>query len=157
MHATLAFSVSAGEETCTRRSSCSSSRSSTSSSSSSSRRPRIEAPTDISTASAVFVARGNTARLLAEAGSSLASSIGRAEEAIGSELSRRTRGKATQARQRADVCFFRAHTTKYSRKVQKIETTEDNGRAFSARGTEDQQMNVPTIRFLDPRAFVVDP
>ena len=57
-------------------------------------------------------------RLLAEAGSCLDSSFAGAEaEAIGSELLRRPRGRATQARQRADVCLslhlFRAHTTKY--------------------------------------------
>ena len=108
IHVIPAFSFFAGDEACTRRSS---------SSSSSSSRPRIAAPADRSIASAVLTAGGGTARLLAEAGSCLASSFAGAEaEAIGSELLRRPRGRATQARQSADVClslhFFRTHTTK---------------------------------------------
>ena len=68
---------------------------------------------------AVLAARGGTARLLAEAGSCLASSFAGAEaEAIGSELLlRRPRGKAKLVRQSADACLsrylFRAHITKY--------------------------------------------
>ena len=91
MHAIPAFSFFAGDEACRRRSS--------SSSSSSSSRPRIAAPADRSTASAVLAAGGGTARQLAEAGSCLASSFAGAEaEAIGSELLRRPRGRATQER-----------------------------------------------------------
>ena len=65
----------------------------------------------------MLAARGGTARLIAEAGSCLASSFAGAEaEAIGSELLRRPRGRATQARQSTDACLslylFRAHTTK---------------------------------------------
>ena len=83
----------------------------------------------------MLAARGVTARLLAEAGSCLASSFaGAEEEAIGSELLRRPRGRATQARQSADVCLslslFRAHTTKYCKKVQNAEKTEHNGTTF---------------------------
>ena len=107
MHVIPAFSFFAGDEACTRRSS----------SSSSSSRPRIAAPADRSTASAVLAAGGGIARLLVEAGSCLDSSFAGAEaEAIGSELLRRPRGRATQARQSADVCLSlslsRAHTTK---------------------------------------------
>ena len=72
----------------------------------------------------MLAAGGGTARLLAEAGSCLASSFAGAEaEAIGSELLRRLRGRATQARQSADVCLsiylFRAYTTKYCKKNEK--------------------------------------
>ena len=77
IHVIPAFSFFAGDEACTRRSS-----------SSSSSRPRIAAPADRSIASAVLTAGGGTARLLAEAGSCLASSFAGAEaEATGSELS----------------------------------------------------------------------
>ena len=116
MHVIPAFSFFAGDEACTRRSS----------SSSSSSRPRIAAPADRSTASAVLAAEGGTARLLAKAGRCLASSFAGPEaEAIGSELLRRPRGRATHARKSADVRlslhFFRAHTTKYCKITQKIE------------------------------------
>ena len=103
MHVAPAFSFFAGEEACTRRSS-----------SGSSSRPRIAAPADSCTTSAVLAAGGGTGRLLAEAGSCVASSFAGAEaEAIGSELLRRPRGRATQVRQSADVCLslylVRAH------------------------------------------------
>ena len=106
MHVTPAFSFFSGEEACTRRSSSTSSR------------PPIAAPADRSTATAVLAAGGDTARLLAGAGSCTAGSLAGAKaEAIGSELLRRPRGRATQARQSADVCLslhlFRGHTTKY--------------------------------------------
>ena len=105
MHVIPAFNFFAGDEACTRRNS----------SSSSSSRPRIAAPADRSTASAVLAAGDGTAKLLAEAGSCLASLFAGAEaDAIGSELLRRPRGRATQARQSADVrlsllSFSRAH------------------------------------------------
>ena len=76
---------------------------------------RIADPTDRSTSSAMLAAGGGTARLLAEAGSCIASPFAGAEaEAIGSELLGRPRGRATQARQSADVylsllSFSRAH------------------------------------------------
>ena len=55
----------------------------------------------------MLAAGGGTARLLAEAGSCLASSFAGAEaEAIGSELLRRPRGRATQARQSAMSAFL---------------------------------------------------
>ena len=64
------------------------------------------APADRSIASAVIAAGGGTVRLLAEAGNCLASSFAGAEaEAIGSELLRRPRGRATRAGQSADVCL----------------------------------------------------
>ena len=100
MYVIPALSFFAGDEACTHRSSSSSSR------------PRIAAPADGSTASAVLAAGGGTARLLAEAGCCLASSFAGAEaEAIGSELLRRPRGRATQVRQSTDVCLSlsRAH------------------------------------------------
>ena len=98
MHVIPAFSFFAGDEACTRRSS---------SNSSSSSRLRIAAPADRSTASAVLGVGCGTARLLAEAGSCLASSFaGAEEEAIGSELLRRPRGRATQARQSAMSAFL---------------------------------------------------
>ena len=118
----------AGDEACTRRSS--------SSSSSSSSRPRIAAPADRSTASAVLAARGVTARLIAEAGSCLVSSsfAGAEAEAIGSELLRRPRGRATQAGQSADVCIlfiFFARTIQNTAKKYKIQKkTEHNGTPF---------------------------
>ena len=94
MHVIPAISFFAEEEACTRRSGSSSSG------------PRIVAPADRSTASAALDAGGGTARLLAEAESCLASSFAGAEaEAIGSELLRGPRGRATQARQSADGCF----------------------------------------------------
>ena len=88
----------------------------------------IAAPADRSTASAVFAAGGGTARLLAGAGSCTASSLAGAEaDAIGSELLRRPRGRATQARQSADVCLFlslfRAHTTKILQKKTNLKNT----------------------------------
>ena len=66
----------------------------------------------------MLAAGGGTARLLVEAGGCLASSFPGAEaEAIGSELLRRPRGRAKQARQSAHACLFhylfRAHTPKY--------------------------------------------
>ena len=135
MHVIPAFSFFAGDEACTRRSS----------SSSSSSRPRIAAPADRSTASAVLAAGGGTARLLAEAGSCLASSFAGAEsEAIGSELLRRPRGRATQARQSADVCLsvhrFRAHTTKYCKKVRNTEKNKTQWYDILGKvlGTKDQ-------------------
>ena len=92
MHVIPAFSFSAGDEACARRSSTSSSRA------------RIAAPADRSTASAALAARSGAARPLTEAGSCLARSSAEAEaEAIGSELLRRPRGRAIQARQRGDV------------------------------------------------------
>ena len=52
----------------------------------------------------VLAAGGGTARLLAGAGSCTANSLAGAEaDAIGSDLLRRPRGRATQARQSADV------------------------------------------------------
>ena len=116
MHVIPAFSFFYGDDACKLRSS--------SSNSSSSSRPRIATPADRSTASAVLAAGGGTARLLAEAGSCLASSFARkGAEAIGPELLRQPRGRATQARQSADVCLsiylFRAYTTKYCKKKEK--------------------------------------
>ena len=75
----------------------------------------------------MLAAGGGTARMLAEAVSCLASSVAGAEaEAIGSALLRRSRGRATQARQSADVCLcfslFRAHTAKYGKIVHNSET-----------------------------------
>ena len=138
MHVIPAFSFFAGDEACTRRSS-------SSSSSSSSSRPRIAVPADRSTASAVLAARGVTAGLLAEAGSCLVSiSFAGAEaKAIGSELLRRHRGRATQARQSADVCLslslFRAHNTKYCKNVQNTENkTEDKMIRHSRKSTRGQ-------------------
>ena len=108
-----AFSFFAGDEACTRRSSSSS-------------RPRIAAPVDRSTASAVHATGSGTARLLAEDGSCLASLFaGAYAEAIGSEPLRRPRGSATQARQSADVwlplSLFRAtlQNTAKKYKIQK--------------------------------------
>ena len=64
------------------------------------------APADRSTASALLAAGGDTHRLLAGAGSSVASSLAGAEaEAIGSELLRRSRSRATRGRQSADATF----------------------------------------------------
>ena len=100
---------------------------------------------------AVLAARGGTARLLAEAGSCLASSFAGAEaEAIGSELLlRRPRGRETQARQSADVClsllsFSRAHykilqkSTKYRKKQAQWYILG------KVRGTKDQLIDQPT-------------
>ena len=139
MHVIPAFIFFAGDEACTRRNS------------SSNRRPGMTAPADRSTASAVLAAGGGTARLLAEAGSCLASSCAGAEaESIGSELLRRPRGRAIQARQSADVglclSLFCAHTTKYCKKVQ---NTEKNGTTWyiilgKVRGTKDQPINQRT-------------
>ena len=130
------------DEACTRR---------RRSSSSSSIRPRIAARADRSTASAVLAAGGGTARLLAEAGSCLASSFAGAEaEAIGSELLRRPRGRATQARQSADVCLslslFRAHTTKYCKNVRNTEKnrTQWYNVLGKVRGTKDQPIDQRT-------------
>ena len=87
------------------------------------------APADRSAASAVLAAGGGTAWLLARAGSCAATPRAGVEaEAIGSELLRRPRGKATQqARQSADVRLsldlFRAHTTKYRKNKNKNRKT----------------------------------
>ena len=121
------------DEACTRR---------RRSSSSSSIRPRIAARADRSTASAVLAAGGGTARLLAEAGSCLASSFAGAEaEAIGSELLRRPRSRATQARQSEDVCvshsLFRAHTTIYCKKY-KIQKKQNTMLRHSRKSTRDK-------------------
>ena len=150
MHVIPAISFFAGDESCTRRSS---------SSSSSSSRPRIAAPADRSTASAVVAAGGGTARLPAEVGSCLANSFAGAKaEAIGSELLRRLRGRATQARQSADVCSSlslcsRAHHKIPQKNTKKIEKTERNGAAFSEKyegPRTNQQINVPAITCLNP-------
>ena len=106
----------------------------------------------------MVTAVGGTARLLAEAARCLASSFAGAEaEAIGSELLRRPGGRTTQARQSADACLtldlFCAHTTKHCKKMQKTEETEHNGTTFSEKyegPRTNQQINVPTTRFLDP-------
>ena len=148
MHVIPAFSFFAGDEASTRRSS---------SSSSSSSRPRIAAPADRSTASAVVAAGGGTARLPAEVGSCLANSFAGAKaEAIGSELLRRPKGRATQPRQSADVCLslnlFRAHATKHCKKTCTKNGTEHN-RTLPEKyeGTRtNRQTNVPTIICLDP-------
>ena len=85
---------------------------------------------------AVLAAGGGTAKLLAEAGSCLASSFAGTEaEDIGSELLRRPRDRATQARQSADVClsllsFSRAHY-KIPPKSTKYRKTKHNGTTFS--------------------------
>ena len=131
MHVIPAISFFAEEEACTRRSGSSSSG------------PRIVAPADRSTASAALDAGGGTARLLAEAESCLASSFAGAEaEAIGSEPLRRPRGRATQARQSADVCLclslFRAHTTKYCKIVHNSETKQNTMLRHSRKRTRDQ-------------------
>ena len=134
------------DEACTRR---------RRSSSSSSIRPRIAARADRSTASAVLAAGGGTARLLAEAGSCLASSFAGAEaEAIGSALLCRTRGRATQARQSADVCLslylFRAQTTKYCKKIQKTRKNRTQWYILGkVRGAEDQ----PTDQCTNDKIF----
>ena len=132
MHVTPAFIFYAGEEACTRRSSTTSSSSS---------RPRIAAPADRSTASAVLAAGGGTARLLAEAGSCLASSFARAEaEAIGSELLRRPRGRATRARQSAEVCIsvFFARTLQSTAKRYKIQKKQNTMVRHSRKSRRDQ-------------------
>ena len=132
MHVIPAFSIFGGDEACTRPSSRSNSS-----------KPRITAPADRSTASAVLAAGGGTARLLAEAGSCLASSCAGAEaESIGSELLRRPRGRAIQARQSADVglclSLFCAHTTKYCKIVQNSETKLNTTARHSRKSTRDQ-------------------
>ena len=99
MHVTPAFNFFAGEEACTRRS--------TSSSTSSNIRPRIVAPADKFTASAVLAAGGGTARLPVEAGSCTASSFAGAEaEAIGSEVLRRPRGIGRHRHVKVRMCAF---------------------------------------------------
>ena len=116
--------------------------------------------TDRSTASAVLAAGGGTAinRMLAEAGSCLGSSFAGADtEAIESELLHRPRGRTTQARQSADVCLshylFGAHTT-LQKNRKKLKKTEHNNRTTFSEKYEglrtNQQINVPTIRRLDP-------
>ena len=131
MHVTPAFSFSAGEEACTRRSSSSSSR------------PRIAAPADRSNASAVLAAGGGAARLLAEAGSCLAISFAGAEaEAIGSELLlRRPRGKATQTRQECGCVPFSSSFSRAHRKIlQKNRKNEkkQNTMVHSRKSTRDR-------------------
>ena len=131
MHVTPAFSFFAGEEACTRRGNTSSSR------------PRIAVPADRSTASTVLVGRGGTARLHAEAGCCLASSFAGGEaDTIGSLLLGRPRGRATQARQSADVCLslylFRAHTTNILKKIQTIEKKQNTMVRHSRKSTRDR-------------------
>ena len=96
-------------------------------------------------------AGGSTARLLAEAGSCLASSFAGAEaEPVGSELLRRPRGRATQARQSADACLclslFRAHTTKYCKIVHNSGKNGTQWYDFLAkvRATKDQPIDERT-------------
>ena len=70
-------------------------------------RLRIVAPADRSIASAVVTAEAGTTRLLAEAQSCLGSSFTGAEaDAIGSEILRRPRGRATQTHVKARMCAF---------------------------------------------------
>ena len=145
MHVIPAFSFFAGDEACTRRSSSS--------------RPRIAAPADRSTASAVLAAGGGTARLLAEAGSCLASSFAGAEaEAIGSELLRRPRGRATQVRQSTDVCLslFRAHATKYCKiipgtkhRIKQNTMVRHSRKSTRDQGPTNRSTYIPTMRCLD--------
>ena len=133
MHVIPAISFFAGDESCTRRSS---------SSSSSSSRPRIAAPADRSTASAVVAAGGGTARLPAEVGSCLANSFAGAKaEAIGSELLRRPKGRATQPRQSADVCLslsLYARTLQNTAKMYKMQKKQNTMVRLSLKSTRDQ-------------------
>ena len=97
----------------------------------------------------MLAAGGGTARLLADAGSCLASLFTGAEaEAIGSELLRRPRGRATQARQSADVCLslFVAHNTKYCKKVPNTEKNRTQWYDIigKVRGTKDQPIDQRT-------------
>ena len=90
----------------------------------------------------MLAAGGGTARLLAGAGSCTASSLAGAEaDAIGSEILRRPRGRATQARQSADVrvslYLVRAHTTKIPQKNTKTEKKQ-NKIVHSWKSTRDQ-------------------
>ena len=103
----------------------------------------------------MLAAGGGTVRLLAEAGSCFASLFAGVEaEAIGSELLRRPRGRPTQARQSADVCLsldlFRAHTTKYCKKVQNMKhRTQWYDILGKVRGTKDQ----PTDQRTNDKMF----
>ena len=116
-----------------------------------------QAPADRSIVSAVLVVGGGTARLLAEAGSSLASSFAGAEaEAIGSDLLRRPRGRAIKARQSADrMCVFLlivfARTPNPAKKYQKIEQQNPMVRHSrnNTRPTTNQQINVRTLSCSD--------
>ena len=99
------------------------------------------APADRSHVSAVLAAGGGTARLLAEAGSCIASSFaGAKSEAIGSELC----VDPGVGRQSADVCLslslFRAHTTKYCKKKTKSrkERTKSYDILGKVQGTKEQ-------------------
>ena len=147
MHVTPAFSFFAGEEACTRRSS-----------SGSSSRPRIAAPADSCTTSAVLAAGGGTGRLLAEAGSCVASSFAGAEaEAIGSELLRRPRGRATQTRQSADVYLspspFRPHLQNTAKNTKyRKNRTQCYDILGKVRGTKDQPIDQRTndIKMFGP-------
>ena len=150
MHVTPAFSFFAGEEAWTRRSS--------SSRSSSSSRPRIAAPADRFNASAVLAAGGGIARLLAEAGSCLASSFAGAEaEAIGqSYYCVDPGGKRHRHVKSPDVCLslclFRAHITKYCKKIQKIQKqntmVRHSRKSTRDRGpTTDQRINTNDYMF----------
>ena len=84
-----------------------------------------QASADRSTASAVLAAGVGTARLLAKAGSCLAHWFAQADaEAIGLELLRRPRGRATQARQDPYVCLylslFRVYNTRTAERCKKM-------------------------------------
>ena len=106
---------------------------------------------------AVLAVGGGAARLLAEAGSCLASSFAGAEaEAIGSGLLRRPRGRAAQARQSADVCLslylFAGIPRNAAKQYKQQKNTKHYGMTFSKKyegPRTNQQINVPTIRCLD--------
>ena len=113
---------------------------------------RVAAPADRSTASALLDTGGGTARLLARAGRCTVNSPAEAEaESIRSEPLRRPRGRATQARQSADVYLslylYRVHTTKYCKKIQKTEKEQNTMVRHSRKSTRDQgPTNRPTYQ-----------
>ena len=85
-------------------------------------------------------AGGSTARLLARAGSCTASPLAGAEaEAIGSELLRRPRGRATQARQSADVCLSLYLARAHRKILQKEKEKKEQNKSYDILGKYEGQ------------------
>ena len=118
----------------------------------------IVAPADRFTASAAIAAGGGTAGLAGARSCAPRSLAGGKQKPSGQSCCINP-GRATQARQSADVCvhlrLVLADTTKYNEKnttKNKIEKTEQNP-TFSEKyegPTTNQQIDVPTITCLDP-------
>ena len=101
----------------------------------------------------MLAAGGGTARLIAGVGSCTASSLAGAEaEAVGSEILRRPRGRATQVSQSADVCLSFYLVRVQHKILQKKTPTTREQKSHDifgkARGTKDQPTDQRTNDYM---------